>query len=272
MLKRRILLFLFLGTILTHAHSQIPGYLGKRFFIEANLSTTPTLFQPSAANKGFDFVGSGALYGQANASFGLNNRFGLQAGYVVGRNKVITLGADYLKTGAIMTAETRSLDPFASASSFDRHYLFYNLHGFTAELGYQKYKSWKGALAPMGRYVAYYVSAGTFKGDILDKQTTFNSDSRTKVHAPLGIDPTYKRLSVGIEWGNRRIIYDRLLLNLAFRLNMGIGGQLLSEEPTIGIYQDDYKLFNQKLFTYSMSNRMASHSLIMIKMGVGLLP
>ena len=145
---RKFTLFLFcLFFYFNHIVGQVPGYLGKRFFVKADLFLSPALWNPTASNHGYT-----GLYGTAPSSLGINKRLGLEGGYVLSRTRAITLGCDYLKTGLIFKdAVSPTLSPSGTSKDFDYHYLFYNLQGITADVGYQKYKPQKGAIAPLGQ-------------------------------------------------------------------------------------------------------------------------
>lgn len=268
-----ICLSLFLNSLI----AQVPGYLGKKLFLSANFSATPTLNNPTASNKSMAlYDGTGALYGKGKTGWAFNTRLGVQGGYTISRKNAVTFGGDYLKTGATMSAFTPSTSPLARDYDQDEHYLFYNLSGITADIGYQVYKSKKGALAPMGNYVGYHFSTSFIKGEILDKQTYYVVSS-SKTHLPLGINPQYIHFNFGIEWGNHTIIQDRILLDMALRFNCPInvkawGDVIEGNSSSAGNNQTDYQDYNQKQFKYMALNRISYHSVVTMRVGIGILP
>ena len=267
---RKFTLFLFcLFFYFSHIDGQVPGYLGKRFFVKTDLSLSPALWNPTASNHGYS-----GLYGTAPSSLGVNKRLGLEGGYVLSRTRAITLGCDYLKTGMILkdvVSPTLSLS--AKPNNYDRHYLFYNLQGITADVGYQKYKPQKGAIAPLGNYVSYHFSASILNGSVLDKKTDYY-DSFQNVNAPLGFTPRSINYYFGVEWGKNNILFDRLLLNYALRINIPVGSSFKTIKDDIKYIDSysSYKAYNQALFDYNVGVRMLGYSFVAIRLGIGILP
>jgi hypothetical protein len=273
-MKIRLILSLYalIGASLLSA--QVPGYLGKRFILKADFFTTPALYRPTAANRGAFLSNNSNLYGSAQSSVAFNYRFGLEGSYVVSRTQSVSIAADYLKTGAILDrAFSKSLSPFASQSGFDSHYLFYNLTGITADIGYKSFKASKGSIAPMGKYLAYHLSATFVTGEILDKKTSYYSDV-SRSHAKLGINPKFILPSFGVEWGNNNIFFDKLVFNYGFRFNMPLNLKrfirILQGDDAVSI-NPDYALYNQEQFNDMVTDRLTRHSLFSLRMGVGLL-
>ena len=245
---------------------QVPGYLGKRLYVRADLSATPAVSYPTPNNNGV-----AGLYGEAKPSFALSTRFGMQAGYAISRKNALTFGVDYLKTGAVVD-KIITPSPFASPGSEDyaKHYLFYNLTGITAELGYQKYNQKKGAIAPMGRYLSYLLSATFLNGNIVDKLTT---GDRTTIHAPLGIDAHYIQYAVSMEWGKNTIVADRFVLNTAFKLRLALDPLAFSSSsPNMPSSTAGYTAYNKATYNYFVAERMSNHMAISVRLGIGILP
>jgi hypothetical protein len=108
-------------------YSQAPGYLGKKVFLGASISATPTFSGPSVARRAI----------ASSEQFDLSTRFGIEVGYVTSRSKAIKISADYFKTGLLVSAETPSILKFENP---DYHTLFYHLVGYTIDFGFQKYR------------------------------------------------------------------------------------------------------------------------------------
>ncbi len=261
--------------LLNSLMAQVPGYLGKKLFVKVDFSATPTMINPSANNKGYAVFGENYLFGNGKTSLAFNTRFGMAGGYTISRKNAVTFGVDYLKTGATMTAATRSTSHFAHQYDYDNHYLFYNLIGVTADIGYQVYKPEKGAIAPMGNYVGYHFSTSFIKGEILDKRTVYQITTST-THPPLGINPQYFHFNLGIEWGNHTIIKDRILLDMALRFNLPIEikawGDAIEGANASANNQDNYQAYNQSQFKRMALNRISYHSVVIVRFGVGILP
>jgi hypothetical protein len=253
--------------------SASPRLFGKRFILKADFYTSPSIYRPTAANKGA-YMG-GNLYGNAERSLAFNYRFGAEVSYVLSRTQSVSVAADYLKTGAILgNAFSKSLSPFAGNSNFDNHYLFYNLMGMTTDIGYKIFKPSSGAIAPMGKYIAYHLAATFVTGEILDKKTTFYSDI-FKTHAKLNINPKFIHPSIGIEWGNNTIFFDKFVFNYGLRFNIPVNLprmiRVFKDEQAIALNAEDYTLYNQEQFKDMVTDRLTRHSLLSLRLGVGLL-
>ena len=264
------LLLLSLGSMA--AFCQVPGYLGKRLSLQGEFHSFPALGGPTAANKGLQ-----VHYGEEGGGFGLNWSAGARLGYVMSRQGQVVLSFDYLKTGMTQTAYTPATS-FFGEQDFDSHYLFYNLTGLSGGIGIRQFKPLKGALAPMGRYNGYSLSATYLKGKILDKQTTYVFGGSTG-HLPLGIEPKQLSLSFGYETGVNFVIKDRFLLSVGAKLNIPLSprfyrfalGEEASWYPYSGSSDVSYEEGNTENFKELAATRYAYHSLIMFYIGVGLL-
>ncbi len=253
------------------AYAQAPGYLGKRFTLQADVHGVPGLGGPTADNRG------STHYGDDGGGFAFNWRAGGQAGYAISRSRQLVLGVDYLKTGMIQDAYTPYFDPFSETYNLDEHYLFYNLTGLTVHAGMRKFRLMKGALAPMGVYGGWQLQFTRVKGEILDKRTYYYSGSSNEGHAPLGIKPQMNFMALGLEFGTNYIVADRVLIDVGARFNLPLSaGLLFSKLEREDNYSrpegpDDYKAYNQDIFRENAASRIWLHSLVTFRVGVGLL-
>jgi hypothetical protein len=269
-MKIRFTLFTFCLILqINNVAGQVPGYLGKRLFVNAYATAMPALKLPTASNGGL-----GRNYGEAENRFDISTRFGGQIGYVTSRKNALTFSGEFFKTGLIYNAVTPSLTPTAGFNAYDNHYLFYNLNGITADIGYQVYSLSRGALAPMGRYFSYHLSYTILNGSVVDKRTELYDDNM-KTHAKFGINPKYGTASIGLEWGLNSIFADRFLVNVAFNTNLSLGAMSqgsFSYESSPSDFDDDYIASNQANFNRKVAERMLYHALFSLKIGIGLLP
>lgn len=269
MLKIPLYALLLCGAL--SAYAQAPGYLGKRFTLQADVHGVPGLGGPTADNRGSNH------YGDDGGGFAFNWRAGGQVGYAISRNRQVVLGVDYLKTGMLQDAYTPYFDPFNETYSYDEHYLFYNLTGLTVHAGMRKFRLMKGALAPMGAYGGWQLQYTRVTGEILDKRTYYYSGSSNEGHAPLGIKPQMNFMALGLEFGTNYILADRVLLDVGARFNLPLSLGLLSDkfkrEDNYGTPEsaDDYQKFNQDVFRENAAYRIWVHSLVTFHVGVGLL-
>ncbi|MCU0348652.1 MAG: hypothetical protein MUC59_17065 [Saprospiraceae bacterium] len=259
---------LFLLLAAQQLSAQAPGYLGKRFYAHAN-GVFSVSGGPTANNKGLD-----DYYGESGGGFGINYHYGLQAGYAISRHQAIVLMGGYLKTGMYTDAQTPTI--FDSDFNSDLHELFFNLKGVSTGIGYQWFKTKKGAIAPFGVYGQLHLRGTFVTGEILDKKTTYPFGDFPGQHRPLGIDPKYTIISVGLELGHNAIINDKFVLNYAVQFNWPLlqtkylSGWLTGNSE-LSYRSFDYEAYNQSKFEEGAVWRLAKHELFGVKLGFGLL-
>jgi hypothetical protein len=249
-------------------HAQIPGYLGKRFFLNAENWSMPALQNPTANNKGW----GDNIYGSTGGGFAFNTTWSAQAGYAVSRTRVLSLSADYMRTGMILDLYTPSQSFFAQSGEQDYHYLFYNLKGPGLTLGWYSFNPNKGSLAPMGFYNGWSLRAQFIQGEILDKRTSYYYLEDGVKHAPLGVESSKLIGSLGWEFGYNTIYFDRMVFSLGCRLSIPLNVRQLSyimSESTPEF--ESYEETNQAEFDKAVVSRMALHNLANLKIGVGYL-
>ncbi len=263
--------YLHILLLLLAAHqlsAQAPGYLGKRFYAHAN-GVFSISGGPTANNKGlFDY------YGDEGGGFGINYHYGLQAGYAISRHQAITIMGGFLKTGMYTDAVTPAV--FSSNYNTDSHELFYNLKGLSTGIGYQWFKTKKGAIAPFGVYGQLHLRGTFVTGDIVDKKTSYALGEDFGQHTALGIDPTYTIVSVGLELGQNAIIKDKFVLNYAVQFNWPLFQSnyleyWLSASSPFSYNGTEHKIYNQEKFREGAAGRIAAHELFGVKLGFGLL-
>ena len=258
-MKKQLLLFLLLVAALAVAQAQAPGYLGKRLFVKPQTSVMFALSRPTASNRGLAW-NQEYNYGNAKSSLGFNTRPAVQVGYALTRRRVLALEVGYIKTG--MELEGISTPSLVIDGGTDYHYLFYHLSGLEYDLSWQMYNPQKGSLAPMGFYSAWHLKAAPMKGKVMDKQTTYASESASG-NAPFGIDARYTHWNVGLEVGQHLILFDRLMLSLSAELDVPPLRLILEENSSGGS--------NQQSFRYAAFDRMKGFSTFMVKFGAGYL-
>jgi hypothetical protein len=249
--------------------AQVPGYLGKRLFVKANVSTMLALSNPSATNS--------YLLGGQNSSIaksgtlGFNNVYNVDMGYVLSRRKAVVGNLGYLKTGVYSKAFTPSLSPVRTQGN-DEHDLFYNITGLTVGVGIQNFRLSKGAIAPFGNYNSWSLNYYLYSGDILDKRTRYADDIGR--HAKLGVDPKMFDLVLGFEWGHNAILFDKVVLSFGYKINLSyqwLSYKLKSDNEFSAILASiGYEGNNQETFEKRVSERMFYHHLFALKLGVGL--
>jgi hypothetical protein len=266
---KNILIVLSLTIFQSSLFSQVPGYLGKRIYVKANLSSMLALSNPSASNS-YLFSAS-KPFGKKSGSIGFNNVFNIDIGYALSRRKAIVGNIGYLKTGVVSSAYTPSLSPIATERS-DFHLLFYHVTGLTVGIGLQNFRLSQGAIAPFGNYGGWSLNYYHYTGDIVDKTTDY-ADNIGR-HAKLGTDPKMFDFVLGYEWGFNAIQYDKLVLSFGYKISLSYQWLAYKIKPVnefenIVVKQLQYYGTNQSTFENDVAQRMFYHNLFAIKMGVG---
>lgn len=229
-----------------NAYAQVPGYLGKKFTIDATFQSFPAINGPTAKNKGYTI----------DQSIALNWRAAGTLGYTISRTRQLILTGDFLHTGMYPTTLFGAVDPNDpyGSSTYD---VFYDLKGKSVGFGLRTFSASRGAIAPWGTYHAWTLQATMLKGEIVPKYAEYS--------APPGsfedFDPKFTYWSLGYEMGQNFIVNDFLVLNLGFRLNIPLQLNLISLGETFETNEDAFK--------HAVFARMAGHSLVTINVGAG---
>ncbi len=188
--------------------AQVPGFQGKRFFIEVGGSFFPNLFYPTAQNKGNQTFPDG----QRSGDFTMKDRYELSFFYVTGRGSIFKAAYNYQVSGLDSYAFTPSL-----VSGIDRHDLFYQLHMHDINLGFNLYRDKTTNLAPLGFFFDWGIRFVFVDGVLRDQKVDYadNRSDHTPYAdqlAPLNINSFVFMFGLTGKWGYRTVIADRVTL------------------------------------------------------------
>jgi hypothetical protein len=263
-MKNKYLLLVLLANMFAFtSFGQIPGYLGKRFIIHTNIHSMLATNGPTAANRGWS-----GLYFRDTNSIALSNRFELQCEYATSRQGAVVLGVDYFKTGMVLNASTQKFNTGNGSYSLDRHYLFYNLTSFGVNLGFSRYLTSRGALAPMGKHRTFSFWAKFVNGKILDKKTEY-ADSNIKTHQKILIDPKFVHYGISFTSHENTIFLDKLVLNIGWQINLPF--DLVALRDNNNYSSEGTAEENQIFYDNAARLRLRNHDLITMKIGFGYL-
>lgn len=212
-LQKWLLVTFCLVTQLVYAQN-IPGYQGKRTYIEYNIYSSPTF---SNVNSNGEQFGFSAESNRSVFAWNIRNKFNLN--YVTKRNSEIGGSFNFGKTGIL-----------------DKNNWLGGLRFSSLGFNYNRYlvKS-TGALAPLGRYIRF--------------ETQYIQIAASPVNVPR-ID--YHALYFGGGIGTRRVFNDFILLNLSmqtgFTIPIGVND---SESHQLYRQQVSRRMFNH--FIYEMN-------------------
>lgn len=249
---KKIYSSLLIGLFALQLSAQVPGYLGKRTYLKVDAAAFPS-FGPSSKNRGIN-----TTYGEKGGVWGLDYRYGLQAGFAYSRYKGLALSVYALKTG--LSVET---------VGFGEDGLFFQLKGKAISLGHQWFHREKGAIAPLGSFFGLHFQGTFLKGEV-DKEVTGYTVKN------LGFEPKRTYLSLGLEYGHTNIIKDRIFLSYAIQINLPVGTiydiiDWVDNSSTIYTGFGSQAAINQESFRLSAARRMLIHDLVCLRVGFGLL-
>lgn len=205
----------FLSSIQTQA--QVPGYQGKRFFVELGGSFFFNLGFPTAQNKGpnsFPFA-------EHTGHFTLKDRYKLAVHYVFSRKNTIKLAYNYQVSGLNTFAFTPSL----FQASQDYHNLFYQLHAHDVNVGINLYGKSNANLAPLGFYWDLGLRFVFVQGVLRDQRVEYadnRADNRPYPDqvAPLRHETFTFLFGLTAMWGYRTVIADRITLSFGIETTL----------------------------------------------------
>lgn len=256
-----LVIFLFLaGT----AYCQSPGYLGRKFSVNYDFYFINAMSNPNTGgNTGF---------------FSFTTAHCIAPEYVVGRRVALGLSARYSQTGYFYKSDLEYDGPVA-LNSYYRNYTLQACNRKTTggtlsgtmkviTAGFYPKLYLKGAIAPLGSY---------FKPEVVVNFTTVEAASPKKVEDYLNHDHYYNSekvpspdiknfspyisLGVGMEFGESRILFNRLILDYGLRMGLTFGSFMMTNQA----------LTESNYFEVVSGRRLFQASLLNLKVGVGLL-
>jgi hypothetical protein len=241
----------------TGATAQIPGYMGKRLVIDAEIQAFPALFTPTTSGNHLWTTNTG------DGTYGLHSRFGLGIGYVLSRHQMVHAHVNYLRSG--MDVEMTTLSANGTKQTHD---LLNIVSGLTFDLAYSRTKPTKGHIAPLGKQKAYHFyrtmingNNGLYKNGRLVGNQLFGSIDAKNIIYGIGYSVTYNK-----------VINDQFLLSYGWRINLSSPVAILTDN-----YQPynsdgrDYKIANLNAFKNATILKFGSYDIMQFKIGFGLL-
>jgi hypothetical protein len=283
---------LFMAT--TASAQLVPGFQGKRLFVEGNFSCLPLLVLsgPTLENAGVVRFSHGTT--ALPTTFPISWRGGAFLHYVTGRKGSIFAGVEYFQTGLITTAFTRSVLPYepSDLKDIDRHSLFMAMTAQIAEIG-KEWNTGRGMLSPMGAYFRLNLQYYMLEGKILDKYTRYGFDGNSTIgNRAIGLDNAKTwDAGVGLEFGSRSLIAKNTTFTMGLRFNVPVMWAF-GKRTAIPLESDNYtsqtgseptvydralsgdaeaQTLNYEIFEQLARTRNSVHSIVMLNLGIGYL-
>lgn len=289
-------IFLLLFLINNSSIAQVPGYQGKRFFIELGVSGMFNFDMPTIDNLGPNTFPSGVLKGAVTFS----SQYSLGVNYIFSRKFVLQMNYGYSPSGlaingGLILTNTSLINPdnqdVIHAEKY--HDLFYQLHSHKIELNGLFYAKPVGNLAPLGWYYLFGMSLVRTIGVLKYQETRYpylERKSSTSKHfvtrynseiyegrdprpddSKIELDPSIWLFGLKGGIGYRTIIAD--WITLSFQLEVTIYFQDFEVNPEK--YLDSYYHYNitkdriQQYYTEKLIDRIQENNVINFRIGVG---
>jgi hypothetical protein len=215
---KNIAISLFFALFCLHARAQkavVPGYQGKRFSIEITANYFPAINNLTAKHRAFRLLSDAeeTSYGAFNA------RYEAALSYAIRRR--LTLTADY---GIGKTGFENSAVVFSDGTSGNG---FYVADFKTLGVGLLMHGQRRWGLAPIGPYWGVKVMRTSAKGTLKEVSDPVTGYSWVKLSEladgdiSIGGDEDLKDsfFNLGVTFGTKRVLFDKLVLNLGFNVN-----------------------------------------------------
>ncbi|MDC0230801.1 hypothetical protein OAK19_02455 [Aureispira] len=207
-MKQLAVIFTLLLLLPFHSEAQVPGYQGKKFFIEVGGSFFPNFFYPTAQNKGAQSF----PFEEHTGHFTIKDRYSLSLHYIIGRKSTFKLAYNYQVSGLLHYASTPGL-----VFGTDYHSLFYQLHMHDVNLGFNLYGKKNINLAPNGFYWDLGIRIVYIDGVLRDQRVDYADNRPDNTPYPDQVAPLKEESPMfmfGITgmWGYRTVIADRMTL------------------------------------------------------------
>jgi hypothetical protein len=214
------------------AKAQIPGYIGKRLYFDAEFQFMPALYTPTA---------TGSI-------FGLHTRYGLGAGYAISRTRTLTAQVQYLQTGMFADFEKAG----TWGTTFDN--VLCKLSTVALDVSYSRCRASRGDIAPIGRQSAYHFYF--MQASAKDNLSVSDAPVAASVYK---IDPTGAIFGLGYSVTYHKMMNDQLMVKYGWQLNLPLSWGISGAEG------------NQATFKNALNLKFAYYNLVQFKIGIALL-
>ncbi len=213
-------------------NAQIPGYIGKRLFFNAEFQFVPVAYTPTA---------TGSL-------FGLHTRYGLGAGYALSRTHTLAAKVQYLETGQFTyLSRTFGREP---------DNIFCKFSSVVLDVSYSSCRMSRGDIAPIGRHTAYHLHVMRASA----QDNLYFSDTRVAASTYNITDPTGVLFGVGYSLTYNKMMNDQFMIQYGWQMNLPLywGGEIIGEN-------------NQKTFDNYLKYKFQIYNFLQFKIGFAFL-
>ncbi|MEN9610075.1 MAG: hypothetical protein RLZZ628_889 [Bacteroidota bacterium] len=238
------------------AMAQIPGYMGKRLLIDAEIQAFPARITPTTTDNSAN---------TGNIS-GLHSRYGLGVGYVLSRSALVQAHFYTFRTGmnTVFYAPLRN-------GFYDTHHTFNTLSGYTLDLAYSRSRPARGHLSPLGKHRAFHAYITFANGN----NNFYENGQPVENQYFSSIDTKYSIFGLGYSVTYNHILNDQFVLGYGWRINVSspqvrLFSSKLNDNGNI-FDTTDYKAYNLEEFRKAMISKFFFYDLLQFKITFGLL-
>jgi hypothetical protein len=238
------------------AMAQIPGYMGKRFLIDAEIQACPARATPTTTDNSAN----------TDNKKGLHSRYGLGVGYVLSRSEAVQAHFYAFRTGMNALFYT----PVGNGL-YDTHQTFNTLSGYTLDLAYSRSRPSRGHLAPLGKHNAFHAYITFANGD----NHFYENGKLIENQYFSSIDTKYHIFGLGYSVTYNHILKDQFIISYGWRFNVASPKTILFSS-SLNTQDDlnnatDYKTYNLEVFRKAMISKFFFYDLLQFKITFGLL-
>lgn len=233
-------IFLFLLFTNSLVFAQAPGYMGKRFSLEANGSLNFANLQNENGEVSILSLERSGIASKSVLAF--NTRYGLTLNFATTRKHMVSLGYERAATGLGWRTNGNS-----NASD---NYVRTNGYSQILSLGIST--SRKKSIAPFGAYTRWTAQVSYNQIIPVEVKGRYNDNDLR--------DYSYIDYGIGFEHGARKVIFGKLLLGFSYRINVPFG-------LVLNRYPGENDFASERINEARI--RFALHSLLMFNTSLG---
>jgi len=223
---RYIIYIILIISLIQKLNAQVPGYQGKRFFVEFTGSFSAAWGEHNLSAQNY---GNRSFPNYDKRGIGLTfvDRYGIGLNYVISRRTTIKLGYEYSLAGIFHNAYIKRSSPITNNETVDKREMFYQLHMNDFNLQFTcTFKKNPANLAPLGSYWQYGFRLVSAKGVLRDQKVEYGDgifdDNFPRESILPEVNYNTHNILIGIttKYGYRAIFADRFTVDAGLDVSL----------------------------------------------------
>ncbi len=192
------------------AQKEIPGYMGKRFFLGYGLKLSPAIQGPTLTSSSNGYLLDDELISKEVVILGINHSHSLSMDYLFNYRKALSINIQYLRTGVdYQNYGAFSVIPQKNVSAI--------LNSLGLSFGVKFFK--RSQFAPLGGYVKW-------EGVFFVNQLNYDRSRYIIINYNTGLKTVYgngkqsipfQTMGIAFSFGKQTMLYDKVLLDRGIR-------------------------------------------------------